>query len=56
MVVLDRGLPAFPKDPYEQAVAVEAVLLAAGRPTDAAEPARSFKGRGQKPSSSGWSR
>ncbi|MDH4384108.1 MAG: hypothetical protein QE280_01530 [Caulobacter sp.] len=45
VVVLDSGLPAFPKDPYEQAVAVEAVLLAAGRPIDAAEPARSFKGR-----------
>ena len=43
VVALDKGLPPFPKDPAERPVAVAAVLLAAGRPMDAAELARGFK-------------
>ncbi len=38
------GLPAFPSDPYEQPLAVEAALAAAGRPMAADELARGFKG------------
>jgi chromosome segregation and condensation protein ScpB len=45
VVAIDKGLPAFPKDRYEQPLAVEAVLAAAGRPMTAAELARAFKGR-----------
>lgn len=45
VVVLDKGLPVFPKDRYEQPLAVEAALMAAGRPMDAAELARGFKGK-----------
>lgn len=45
VVAIDKGLPAFPSGPYEQPLAVEAALLAAGRPMDATEIARAFKGR-----------
>lgn len=45
VVVLDKGLPVFPKDRYEQPLAVEAALMAAGRPMDAAELSRGFKGK-----------
>jgi hypothetical protein len=45
VVAIDKGLPVFPKDRYEQPLAVEAALIAAARPMDAAELARGFKGR-----------
>jgi hypothetical protein len=45
VVAMDKGLPVFPKERYEQPLAVEAALLAAGRPMDAAELSRAFKGR-----------
>jgi len=48
VVAIDKGLPAFPKDRYEQPLAIEAVLAAAGRPMDAGELARSFKHGGKK--------
>ena len=48
VVAIDTGLPAFPKDPAERPMAVEQVLLAAGRPMDAAELARGFKGGGKR--------
>ena len=38
------GLPAFPSDPYEQPLAVEAALAAAGRPLAPDDIARTFKG------------
>lgn len=38
------GLPTFPSDPYEQPLAVEAALAAAGRPLAADDLARAFKG------------
>jgi hypothetical protein len=43
-----RGLPTFPRDRYEQPLAVEAVLADAGRPLAVAEAARSFKGGGKR--------
>ncbi len=45
IVAIDKGLPVFPKDRYEQPLAVEAALVAAGRPMDAVDLARAFKGR-----------
>lgn len=45
VVAIDKALPVFPKDRYEQPLAVEAALIAAGRPMSAAELARGFKGR-----------
>ena len=48
VVVLDKGLPAFPKDKGEQVMAIRAVLQASGRPMDAAAVSRSFKGGGRK--------
>lgn len=48
VVAIDKGLPAFPKDPVERPFAVEVMLLAAGRPMDAAELARGFKGGGKR--------
>ncbi len=45
VVAIDKGLPPFPKDRYEQPLAVEAALAAAARPMDAAELARGFKGK-----------
>ncbi|WP_332700942.1 class I SAM-dependent DNA methyltransferase [Devosia sp.] len=47
VVAIDKGLPAFPKDRYEQPLAIEAMLSAANRPMDAAELSRGFK-RGGK--------
>jgi hypothetical protein len=43
-----KGLPAFPTDRYEQPLAVEAALAAAGQPLDAAALARRFKGAGKR--------
>ena len=48
MVAIDKGLPAFPADRYEQPLAVEAMLAAVGRPMDAAELARGFKRGGKR--------
>lgn len=48
VVAIDKGLPAFPTDRYEQPLAIEAVLAAAGRPMDAGELARSFKRGGKR--------
>jgi hypothetical protein len=47
VVPIDKGLPTFPKDRYEQPLAIEAMLAAANRPMDAAELSRGFK-RGGK--------
>ncbi|WP_298160580.1 DNA methyltransferase [Brevundimonas sp.] len=47
VVALDKGLPAFPKDKGEQVMAIRAVLVASGRPMDAAAVSRAFK-RGGK--------
>jgi hypothetical protein len=47
VVAIDKGLPAFPKDKGEQVMAIRAVLVASGRPMDAAAVARAFK-RGGK--------
>lgn len=41
------ALPSFPRDPYEQPLAVEAALAAAGRPLGADDLARSFSGSGR---------
>lgn len=48
VVVLEKGLPAFPKDKGEQVMAIRAVLQAAARPMDAAAVSRAFKGGGRK--------
>ncbi len=48
VVAIDKGLPAFPTDRYEQPLAIEAVLAASGRPMEAAELARSFKRGGKR--------
>ena len=48
VVAIDKGLPAFPTDRYEQPLAVEAALAAASRPMDAAEIARGFKRGGKR--------
>jgi hypothetical protein len=48
VVALDKGLPDFPKDPYEAPLAIERLLIAAGRPMDAAELARGFKRGGKR--------
>jgi len=45
---VDKGLPVFPADRYEQPLAVEAVLAAAGRPMAAAELARGFRRGGRR--------
>lgn len=42
---LTAALPAFPKDRYEQPLAIEAALAAHGQPLDAAALARLFKGK-----------
>lgn len=47
VTAIDKGLPTFPKDRYEQPLAIEAMLAAANRPMDAAELSRGFK-RGGK--------
>jgi hypothetical protein len=48
VVAIDKGLPAFPTDRYEQPLAIEALLAAASRPMDAAELARGFKRGGRR--------
>lgn len=48
VVAIDKGLPDFPKDRYEQPLAVEALLRAAERPMAAAEIARGFKRGGKR--------
>lgn len=48
VVAIDKGLPAFPTDRFEQSLAVEAVLLTADRALDAAEIARGFKRGGKR--------
>ncbi|MGA0546715.1 class I SAM-dependent DNA methyltransferase [Brevundimonas sp. VNH65] len=47
VVAIDKSLPPFPKDKGEQVMAIRAVLVASGRPMDAAAVARAFK-RGGK--------
>ena len=47
VVAIDKGLPAFPIDRYEQPLAVEALVAAAG-PMDAADIARGFKRGGKR--------
>ncbi len=44
----DSGLPPFPRDRYEQPLAVEALLASAGRPLAVAEAARGFKRGGKR--------
>lgn len=48
VVAIDKGLPAFPKDRYEQPLAIEALLSASARPLTAADLARGFKGGGKR--------
>ena len=48
VVALDKGLPAFPTDRYEQPLAVEAMLAASGTPMTVAEIARGFKRGGKR--------
>jgi len=48
VVAIDKGLPAFPKDRYEQPLAIEALLAASGRAMTAAELARGFKKGGKR--------
>lgn len=48
VVAIDKAKPQFPKDRYEQPLAVEAMLVASGRTMDAAEIARGFKNGGKK--------
>ena len=48
VVAIDKGLPAFPTDRYEQPLAIEAALIAAGRPMTATELSRAFKRGGKR--------
>ena len=48
VVAIDRAVPAFPPDRDEQPLAVEALLIAAGRPMSAAEVARGFRRGGRR--------
>lgn len=48
VIAIDQGLPAFPKDRYEQPLAVEALLASAGRPLTVAEAARGFRRGGKR--------
>jgi SAM-dependent methyltransferase len=48
VVAIDKGLPAWPKDRYEQPLAVEMVLAGSSTPMDAAAISRAFKGGGKK--------
>ncbi|CCV05179.1 hypothetical protein MESS2_1510001 [Mesorhizobium metallidurans STM 2683] len=48
VVSIDAGKPVFPKDRYEQPLAVEALLSASTVPLDAAAISRAFKGGGKK--------
>lgn len=44
----EASLPAFPKDPYEQPLAIEAALASAARPLDATELSKAFKRGGKR--------
>ena len=44
VIAIDKGLPIFPKDRYEQPLAVKRVLMAANQPMSADAIARAFKG------------
>ena len=48
VIAIDKALPAFPTDRYEQPLAIEALLAAADRPMTAAELARGFKRGGKR--------
>jgi hypothetical protein len=48
VVAIDKGLPAFPTDRYEQPLAIEALLAISSRPLDAAELSRGFKRGGKR--------
>ena len=48
VVAIDKDQPTFPTDRYEQPLAIEAALMASGRPMDAAEIARNFKRGGKR--------
>ncbi|WP_206453435.1 class I SAM-dependent DNA methyltransferase [Aurantimonas marina] len=48
VVAIDAGKPAFPSERTEQPLAVDALLIAAGRPMSAAEIARGFKRGGKR--------
>jgi hypothetical protein len=48
VVTIDRGKPVFPKDRYEQPLAVEAMLASSASPMDAAAIARGFRSGGKK--------
>jgi hypothetical protein len=48
VVTIDKGLPAFPNDRYEQPLAVEAMLAASGTPMGPAEISRRFKRGGKR--------
>lgn len=45
VVAIDKDLPTFPKDRYEQPLAIEAALAAHAQPLDAAGIAKLFKGK-----------
>jgi hypothetical protein len=44
VIAIDKGLPVFPKDRYEQPLAVKRVLMSASRPMSAEALSRAFKG------------
>nr|MDQ2861866.1 class I SAM-dependent DNA methyltransferase [Pseudomonadota bacterium] len=48
VVAIDKALPVFPADRYEQPLAIEALLAAAGRPMTPAELARGFRRGGKR--------
>jgi hypothetical protein len=48
VVAFDKGLPAWPSDRDEHSLAVEDLLVSAGRPMDAAAIARGFRSGGKK--------
>jgi hypothetical protein len=48
VIAIGKSMPSFPTDRYEQPLAIEALLLVAGRPMDCAELARGFKRGGMR--------
>lgn len=48
VVAIDKSLPSFPTDRYEQPLAIEAILLSSSRAMNAAEIARAFKRGGKR--------
>ena len=44
VIAIDKGLPVFPKDRYEQPLAVKRILMSATYPMSADAIARAFKG------------